>query len=117
VVKISARILTVLNEVFCGFPQFLQTNAMIIPSNTPWLFPPRSFQVHWCDYARNTLINISVDGGPVLGPVQPPIHWVQGALSLGVKRPGREAHHSPPVSVEVKNTWIYTSMPPYIFIA
>jgi hypothetical protein len=31
-----------------------------------------------------------------LVPTQPPIQWVQGALSLGVKRPGREADHSPP---------------------
>jgi hypothetical protein len=37
-----------------------------------------------------------------LGPTQPPIQWVQGALSLGVKRPGREADHSPPSSAEVK---------------
>jgi hypothetical protein len=31
------------------------------------------------------------------------------ALSRGVKRPGCEAHHSPPSSVEVKNAWSYTS--------
>jgi hypothetical protein len=37
-----------------------------------------------------------------LGPTQPPIQWVPGALSLGVKRPGREAGHSPPSSAEVK---------------
>jgi hypothetical protein len=37
-----------------------------------------------------------------LGPTQPPIQWVPGALSLGVKRPGREADHSPPSSAEVK---------------
>jgi hypothetical protein len=37
-----------------------------------------------------------------LGPTQPPIRWVQGALSLRVKRPRREADHSPPGSVEVK---------------
>jgi hypothetical protein len=30
-----------------------------------------------------------------LGPTQPPIQWVPGAPSLGVKRPGREADHSP----------------------
>jgi len=30
-----------------------------------------------------------------------------GALSLGVKRPGREADHSPPYSAEVKNVWSY----------
>jgi hypothetical protein len=37
-----------------------------------------------------------------LGPTQPPIQCVPGALSLGVKRPGREADHSPPSSAEVK---------------
>jgi hypothetical protein len=32
----------------------------------------------------------------------PPIQWVSGALSLGLKRPGREADHSPPSTAEVK---------------
>jgi hypothetical protein len=39
---------------------------------------------------------------PALGPTQPPIQWVPGAVSLGVKRPGRESDHSPPSSAEVK---------------
>jgi hypothetical protein len=38
-----------------------------------------------------------------LGPNQPPIQWVPGALSLGVKRLGREAD--------------YTSTPQYAFMA
>jgi hypothetical protein len=37
-----------------------------------------------------------------LGPTQLPIQWVPGALSLGVKRAGREADYSPPSSAEVK---------------
>jgi hypothetical protein len=37
-----------------------------------------------------------------LRPTQPPIQWVPGALSMGVKRQGREADHSPPSSAEVK---------------
>jgi hypothetical protein len=37
-----------------------------------------------------------------LGITQPPIQWVPGSLSLGVKWPGREADHSPPSSAEVK---------------
>jgi hypothetical protein len=37
----------------------------------------------------------------VLGPTQLPIQWVTGALTLGVKRPGREADHSPPSIAEV----------------
>jgi hypothetical protein len=47
-----------------------------------------------------------------LGPTQPLIQWVPEALSLGVKRPGREADHSPPSSAKVKNAWSYTSTPP-----
>jgi len=39
---------------------------------------------------------------------QPPIHCIPGALSLGLKRPRREADHSPPSSAEVKNVWSYT---------
>jgi len=46
-----------------------------------------------------------------LGPTQPPIEWVPGDLSLGVKRLGHEANHSPPLSAEVKNAWSYTFAP------
>jgi len=35
----------------------------------------------------------------------------------GVKRPGREADHSPPSSSKVKNAWNYTPTPQYVFIA
>jgi hypothetical protein len=38
----------------------------------------------------------------VLGPTQPPIQWVARALSLGLKRVGRDADHSPPSSAEIK---------------
>jgi hypothetical protein len=44
-----------------------------------------------------------------LGPTQPPIQWVSGALSLGVKRPGLEADNSLPSRAEVKNEWDCTS--------
>jgi hypothetical protein len=37
-----------------------------------------------------------------LGPTQPPIQWEPSALSLGVKRSGREAGRSFPSSVEVE---------------
>jgi len=33
-------------------------------------------------------------------------------ISMGVKRSWREADHSPPSSVAVKNAWGYTSIPP-----
>jgi hypothetical protein len=53
---------------------------------------------------------------PALGSIQPPILWVEGALSPEVKRPGREVDHSSPTSAEVKKTWVYTSTPLYIFM-
>jgi hypothetical protein len=52
-----------------------------------------------------------------LESTQPPIQWVLGALSPGVKWPRREADHSPPTRAEVKKMWIYTSTPPYAFMA
>jgi hypothetical protein len=39
-----------------------------------------------------------------------------GLFPPGVKRPGYEADHSPP-SAEVKKIWMYTSTPPYAFMA
>jgi hypothetical protein len=48
---------------------------------------------------------------PVLGPTQLPIQWLPGDLLPWVKRPGREADHSPPTSADVKNKWLYTSTP------
>jgi hypothetical protein len=52
----------------------------------------------------------------VVGPTQPPIRWVPGALPLGAKRPRRETEHLPSYSAEVKKMWIYTSTPPYAFM-
>jgi hypothetical protein len=49
--------------------------------------------------------------GTALGPTQPPIQWVPGALSLKVKQLEREVDHSPPSSAEIKNAWSCTSTP------
>jgi hypothetical protein len=53
---------------------------------------------------------------PALRSTQPPIQWVPGALSPGVKRPGREIDQSPPTSAEVNKMWLCTSTPPYAFM-
>jgi hypothetical protein len=55
--------------------------------------------------------------GPALGSTQPHIQCVPGAPSPEVKRPEREADHSPPANAEVKKTLVYTSTPPYAFMA
>jgi hypothetical protein len=53
---------------------------------------------------------------PALGFTQPTTLWEPGALPPGVKRPEREADHSPPASAEVKKMWIYMTTPPYAFM-
>jgi hypothetical protein len=54
---------------------------------------------------------------PTVGLTQSPIQWVLENLSRRVKRPRREADHSPPSSAEVTNAWSYTSAPQYVFTA
>jgi hypothetical protein len=44
---------------------------------------------------RGSRVLFTTASRTVLGPIHPPIQWVTGAFSLGVKRPGREADHSP----------------------
>jgi hypothetical protein len=49
---------------------------------------------------------------PALGPIQPSIQW-----EPGIKRPEREADHSPPPIADVKNAWRETSTLPYVFMS
>jgi len=44
----------------------------------------------------------TTESRPALGPTQPSIQWMLGALPLGVKWLGREADHSSPSSAEAK---------------
>jgi hypothetical protein len=60
----------------------------------------RGSSVRFLAGAGNYSLHHRVQNG--LGPIQPPIQWVPGALSLVVKRPGSEVDHSPPSSAEVK---------------
>jgi hypothetical protein len=59
----------------------------------------------------------SISSRLALVSTQPPIHWVLGAISPGIKRPGREADRSPPTSAKAKKMLIYTSIPPYDLMA
>jgi hypothetical protein len=66
---------------------------------------------------RSRIFIYSISSRLALGPTQPPVLWVQETLSAGIKRKGREADHLAPTIAEVKKAWIYTSTPPYIFMA
>jgi hypothetical protein len=50
----------------------------------------------------------SIVSRPALRPTQPPMQWLLGALSLGIKQQRREADHSPPSITEVKNSTAIT---------
>jgi hypothetical protein len=52
----------------------------------------------------------------ILGPTQPPVQCVLGALSLGIKQPGHEADHTPPSTADIKNGGANLHSP-YIFMA
>jgi hypothetical protein len=61
--------------------------------------------------ARARVFLFFIASSPALGPTQLPIQWVLGALSMGVKWPGREAAHSPPSCEDVKNGG---AVPPFL---
>jgi hypothetical protein len=63
----------------------------------------------------NFLFSKSSQTGSGVHPISHPMGT--GGFFPGVKRPGPEADHSPPVRAEVKKMWIYTSTPQYAFIA
>jgi hypothetical protein len=81
--------------------------------NSEWLKSMQQIPVPGFDSQRGLGIYLfTTVSRTALGPAQPPIQWVPGALSLEVKRPGRGADHSPPSSAEVNNAWSYTSTSP-----
>jgi hypothetical protein len=47
-----------------------------------------------------------------MGPAQVSFQWVPAFFPQGTKRLASEVDHSPPSSVEVKNGWSYTYIPP-----
>jgi hypothetical protein len=54
---------------------------------------------------------------PAVGPTQPPIHLVPGALSVGVKQPSHEADHSPHPVPRSRMHEATPPLPQYAFMA
>jgi hypothetical protein len=65
-----------------------------------WLFEMNVLHVAY--YGFVLLFLFITASRPAVGPTQPPMRWVPRALFLGIKRPGREADHSPSSDSEVK---------------
>jgi hypothetical protein len=94
------------------------TTTIMMPGQLNGIELDYGLDNRWFDSRQRLGIFLSTTvSRPALGPTQPPIRWVPVAPSLVVKRPEREADHSPPCSAEVKNVWSYTSTPQYGFMA
>jgi len=75
-----------------------------------WLRTGKTLDLHFLTGLHNTE-NVATSFRLALGSTKLPIQWVPGALSPGVRRPGSEADHSPPSSVEVNNAWSHAYTP------
>jgi hypothetical protein len=73
---------------------------------TGWTTEGSEFESRW---GQEFLLLRFVQTGSGVHPTSYPMGT--GGSFPGVKRPGREADHSPPTNVDVKKTWIYTSTP------
>jgi hypothetical protein len=74
---------------------------------TPWFdcwLDNRGTMVGFLTLARDLF---SVAPWSFRGRTQPPVKWLAGAPSLGVKGTGRKVQHSPSPNALVKSTWIY----------
>jgi hypothetical protein len=80
-----------------------------IGATLPWPLP--YFFMEWC-LVKHRQLYLYHGVQAVFGIHSAPVPWIPGALSLGIKRPGREANHSSPSSAKAKNAWIYSSTPP-----
>jgi hypothetical protein len=60
---------------------------------------------------RQEILLYSTVSRQAVEPTQPPIQQVSGALSLGVKKLGHEADHSPPSNSAVKSDGATTPLP------
>jgi hypothetical protein len=91
---------------FCLFAILRQVCDSSVGIVTGYGLDDRGSGVQFPAGAGNFSLHHHVQNGS--GPPSLLSNGYQGALSLEVKRPEREADHSPPSSAEVKNAWGYT---------
>jgi hypothetical protein len=107
--------------------QLRTSNKMINASHLLFASDPNFCRSPYFTQAANGLDDRKVGVRVPVGEIFSPLHVVQtgsevrpasytmgkGGSFLGSKT----ADHSPPTSAEVKKMWIYTSTPPYVFMA
>jgi hypothetical protein len=85
---------------FCSFLYAVQSRDSSVGIALGYGLDDRGSRVRFSARAGNFSLHHRVQNGSGTHPVS--YQWVPGTLSLVVKRPGREADHSPPSSAEVK---------------
>jgi hypothetical protein len=93
------------NIILLSIRRTYKWSLLFMSSNQNMLFPccERMAKEWGVQSSRNKRFFFSIVSRPVLGPTQPPVQWVLGALSPGVKQHGHEADHSLPSSAKIKN--------------
>jgi hypothetical protein len=106
----------------CNFVFKLNNYSCLFPFILRFSFPFLSFHLGVLGFDSRRRLEIFLFTTAVsrtaLGPTQPPIQWIPGALSLGIKQPGSESDHSPPSIAEVKE-WVelYLHSSQYVLMA
>jgi hypothetical protein len=88
----------------------LSTTNPILPESSQYSYQATGWTIRVSNPRGTGILLSSKTSRPALGPTQPPVGWVLGAVFTGVKWPGSETDHSPPSSAEVTNVWSYNSI-------
>jgi hypothetical protein len=98
-----------------------EKNSQPAPGLEPPIHPARSPTVYHCAIPASpryeTGILTTTHQRSMYNLKNAEVIYFIGALSSGLKRPGREGDHSPPLSSGVKNARSLSPLPPYIFMA
>jgi hypothetical protein len=100
----------------CGISSHLFHFFLVLKKNSPLLLTLDSSVGIATGYGlegRGVGVRVPVVSRLFSSPRRPeqPTQWVPGVYSPGVKRLGREAGHSPPLSAEVKNSRAISPLP------
>jgi hypothetical protein len=103
--KIFHCLLTIIQKSFCRLSSLTNIKGAAMAKSiyrraTGWMTAKLGFN----SWQGQDIYLYSTASRPTLGPTQPPIQCVLGALSLGLKRPKREADRSHPSSDDANNS-------------
>jgi hypothetical protein len=88
----SCRLSATINSLYSQLPSLSMSRDSTVGIATVYGLDDKRGQISSPDRVKNFLFSTS--SRPVLGSTQPPVQWVPGAVSHGVKQLEREADHS-----------------------